>query len=71
MHILEKAEPALIEGHADFAAIDKAAPADPHWPNKISEGRRVRLFHRDMLWPEATISQSSKISDRLDQQIQY
>ena len=71
MHILEKAERALNEGHADFVAIGKAAIADPHWPIKILEGRAVKHFHKDMLWPEATISHSSKIRDRLDKQIHY
>ncbi|WP_316634040.1 NADH:flavin oxidoreductase [uncultured Flavobacterium sp.] len=60
LHDLGKAEKALGGNHADLIAIGKAALADPYWPVKTIKGEAVTEFHRDMLWPEATISHQRK-----------
>ncbi|MET4083947.1 2,4-dienoyl-CoA reductase-like NADH-dependent reductase (Old Yellow Enzyme family) [Pedobacter sp. UYP30] len=65
-HNLEKAKTALNEKHADLLAIGKAALADPHWPIKTRDNLLTVPFHRNMLWPEATISHTLKIIHKLD-----
>ncbi|MBC9931026.1 NADH:flavin oxidoreductase [Chitinophaga qingshengii] len=63
-HRLDKAAVALTRQHADLLSIGKAALADPHWPAKTLNGAPLIPFHRDMLWPEATISHTQRIIDR-------
>lgn len=65
LHDLDKSKIAFTGGHADFVSIGKAALADPSWPNHTLRGIPVLPFHRDMLWPEATIRHTKKIIDRL------
>ncbi|MET3115375.1 2,4-dienoyl-CoA reductase-like NADH-dependent reductase (Old Yellow Enzyme family) [Pedobacter sp. CG_S7] len=65
LHQLDKAAIALDEQHADLIAIGKAALVDPHWPIKTLKEIPTVAFHRDMLWPEATISHSQKIIKQL------
>ncbi|HID11891.1 MAG TPA: FAD-dependent oxidoreductase [Candidatus Latescibacteria bacterium] len=38
----EVAEKALREGYADLVALGRALLADPEWPRKAQEGRRIR-----------------------------
>ena len=66
-HNLDHADTALNEGHADLLAIGKAALADPSWPSKTRNNIPAIPFHRDMLWPEATISHTQKIIGREQQ----
>lgn len=61
MHNLENAGKAIEESHADLLSIGKAALADPAWPQHIRNGSPSRLFHPDMLWPEATIRHTNQI----------
>ncbi|MGS2763680.1 oxidoreductase [Sinomicrobium sp. M5D2P9] len=65
-HNLSKAETALNDKHADLLAIGKAALADPHWVVKTLNNLPVVPFHRDMLWPAATIGHSHKIIRKLN-----
>ena len=65
-HDLEQASIALNENHADLLAIGKAALADPSWPIKTSNNLPVVSFHRDMLWPQATISHTRKTLRKLE-----
>lgn len=65
-HNLAKAEIALNEKHADLLAIGKVALADPHWVIKTLNNLPIIPFHRDMLWPEATISHTRKIICKLN-----
>ncbi|NSL91130.1 NADH:flavin oxidoreductase [Chitinophaga sp. Mgbs1] len=65
MHQLPLAARVLEEGHADLLAIGKAALADPYWPHHMQQGTAPQPFHRDMLWPQATISHSRKIIQTL------
>ncbi len=64
-HNLEQASIALNENHADLLAIGKAALADPSWPIKTSNNLPVVSFHRDMLWPQATISHTRETLRKL------
>ncbi|MET3035887.1 NADH:flavin oxidoreductase [Chryseobacterium sp. NRRL B-14859] len=65
-HSPDKAEAALNGNHADLLAIGKAALADPHWVVKTQNHLPVIPFHRDMLWPEATIRHTRKIISNLN-----
>src|SRR5690606_244170 len=65
-HNLDKAEVALKDNHATLIAIGKAALADPHWVMKTMNGLRLIPFHREMLWPEATLSHTQKIVKELN-----
>lgn len=65
-HNLDKAETALKDNHADLIAIGKAALADPHWVIKTLNDLPIIPFHRDMLWPEATLSHTRKIIKELN-----
>ncbi|GGE12793.1 oxidoreductase [Sphingobacterium cellulitidis] len=65
-HNLEKAEVALKDNHATLVAIGKAALADPHWVMKTMNGLPLIPFHREMLWPEATLSHTRKIVKELN-----
>lgn len=64
-HNLDKAKTALNDSHADLLAIGKVALADPHWVVKKLNDLPIIPFHRDMLWPEATISHTQKIIHKL------
>lgn len=66
LHHLDKAETALKDNHADLIAIGKAALADPYWAVKTLRGLPTNPFHRDMLWPEATISHTRSIIEKLN-----
>lgn len=66
LHNLEKAEIALKDNHADLIAIGKAALADPHWVMRTLKDVPTIPFHRDMLWPEATLSHTRKIIGELN-----
>lgn len=55
MHDLALSAKVLEEGHADLVAIGRAALADPQWPDRIRYGIPVTPFHRDMIFPDATI----------------
>ena len=65
-HNLDKAEIALKDNHATLIAIGKAALADPHWVMKTMNGLPLIPFHREMLWPEATLSHTRKIVKELN-----
>jgi len=39
IHTSELAESLLAEGKVDFVAVGRQFLADPHWPNKVKEGR--------------------------------
>ncbi len=65
-HNLDKAEVALKNNHATLIAIGKAALADPHWVMKTINGLPLIPFHREMLWPEATLSHTRKIINKLN-----
>jgi 2,4-dienoyl-CoA reductase-like NADH-dependent reductase (Old Yellow Enzyme family) len=65
-HDIDKAETALNGNHADLLAIGKAALADPHWVVKTQSHLPVIPFHRDMLWPQATIRHTQKIISKLN-----
>lgn len=65
-HNLNKAETALNDNHADLLAIGKVALADPHWVVKTLNALPIIPFHRDMLWPEATINHAHKTIQRLN-----
>lgn len=65
-HKLDKAEIALNEKHADLLAIGKAALADPDWVKKTLNNAPVIPFHRDMLWPGATLGHTRKIINELN-----
>lgn len=65
-HSLDKAETALNDNHADLLAIGKVALADPHWVVKTLNDLPIIPFHRDMLWPEATINHTRKIIEELN-----
>ncbi len=65
-HNLDKAEVALKNGHATLIAIGKAALADPHWVMKTMNGLPLIPFHREMLWPEATLNHTRKIVKELN-----
>lgn len=65
-HNLDKAETALKDHHADLIAIGKVALADPHWVVKTLNNLPIIPFHRDMLWPEATLSHTRKIIKELN-----
>lgn len=65
-HDLHKAEIALNNNHTDLIAIGKAALADPYWVTKTMNELPIISFHRDMLWPEATISHTQKITLKLN-----
>ncbi|PRD57111.1 tRNA-dihydrouridine synthase [Sphingobacterium gobiense] len=65
-HNLNKAEIALKDNHADLIAIGKVALADPHWVIKTINSIPLIPFHRDMLWPEATLSHTRKIIKELN-----
>lgn len=66
-HNLDTANQALNEGHADLLSIGKAALADPNWPSKTIANVPTIPFHRNMLWPEATLSHRQKIISREEQ----
>ncbi|WP_262250339.1 NADH:flavin oxidoreductase [Parapedobacter soli] len=65
-HHLDKAETALNNNHADLLSIGRAALADSHWVVKTLNGLPLIPFHRDMLWPEATLSHTRKIIKELN-----
>ncbi len=65
-HNLDKAVTALKDNHADLIAIGKAALADPYWVIKTLNELPIIPFHRDMLWPEATLSHTRKIIKELN-----
>ncbi|WP_433902696.1 tRNA-dihydrouridine synthase [Sphingobacterium puteale] len=64
-HNLDKAQVALQDNHATLIAIGKAALADPYWVVKTMNELPIIPFHRDMLWPEATLSHTQKIIKEL------
>ncbi|TKC02771.1 oxidoreductase [Pedobacter frigoris] len=65
-HNLDKVEIALKDSHADLIAIGKVALADPHWVVKTMNDLPLIPFHRDMLWPEATLRHTRKIIKELN-----
>ena len=65
LHNLDKAEKALNDNHADLLSIGKAALADPHWPIKTMNYQPIIPFHKNMLWPKATISHTRNVLARL------
>ena len=65
-HNLDQARVALNDNHATLIAIGKAALADPHWVVKTMKGLPPIPFHREMLWPEATLSHTRKIMQELN-----
>ncbi|MBC6112924.1 tRNA-dihydrouridine synthase [Pedobacter fastidiosus] len=69
-HNLCQAESALNNNHADLLAIGKAALADPNWVVKTFNDLHTIPFHQDMLWPEANITHTQKIIQKLNQEKQ-
>src|SRR5690606_6778717 len=65
-HNVEQAEVALKDNHATLVGIGKAALADRHWVMKTMNGLPLIPFHREMLWPEATLSHTRKIVKELN-----
>lgn len=65
-HDLTKVKKALKENHADLFAIGKVALADPEWPLKTLNNIPSMPFHKDMLWPKATISHTKSIIEKLN-----
>ena len=71
----KEADKIIADGKADMVALGRALLADPDWPNKAREGRRIRpcircnVCHREvvLLWKEAVCSVNTHLVRELDE----
>jgi 2,4-dienoyl-CoA reductase-like NADH-dependent reductase (Old Yellow Enzyme family) len=55
LHEPERAESVVRGGHADLIAIGRGALANPDWPARLGDGRRLAPFDHGLLHPCASL----------------